>query len=151
MPYDPISPMSRRGEKIAPFLTTQHVMGMIVLAAPTYTLCAPLPPTLRFVVTLLMVVLAYVLTSESRGMAPYERALWRLRGRARGLLRGTTISPAMLPDVVAQVRVPVSRQGAAVRLAPGAPLGADHAAGGSPRSALPASPTHMKGVADAHP
>jgi hypothetical protein len=158
MPYQPISNMSRRGEKLAPFLTTQNVLGMIVLAVPAYVLASPLPPALRVAVTLLMATLAYVSTNESRGMAPYERVLWRLRGRVRTLMRGAIVSPTALPDAVLQVRVPVSRQGGSVRLLVGAPEGIGVAAAGRragrrrPRAQLASTaPSGVAEVPDAHP
>jgi predicted neutral ceramidase superfamily lipid hydrolase len=116
MPYVPISNMSRRGEKVAPFLTIQNVLGVIALAAPAYALGAGLPPVLRVLITLALAILAYIATSETNGMAPYERVMWRMRGRARVWMRGPTLSPTALPDAVVQVRVPVNRRGGAVRL-----------------------------------
>lgn len=108
MPYHPISTLSRRGEKIAPFLSIQNTIGMVVLAGPIWLIVAPAPGLLRFVAVIVGAGVGYLVTLDVRGMSLYERLLWVARGQVRILVRGRTITPADLPGTAVQARIIVT-------------------------------------------
>lgn len=86
---------SRRGEKVAPFVTAENVVGMSVLAGPFFVM-NELPILARIVLIVFGATLGYLITQESRGMMLCERVLWRIRGEFRLLLRGRTLAPSDL-------------------------------------------------------
>lgn len=88
--------LSRRGEKVAAFMTVENAVGMAVLAGPFFAL-GDLPLLLRALAILLAAVLGFLITAETNGMMFCERVLWRLRGEARLLVRGRTLKPDDLP------------------------------------------------------
>lgn len=96
MPYQMIEQLrSRRGEKVAAFMTAENAVGMGVLAGPFFVM-NELPLLARIVLIVFGATLGYLITQESRGMMFCERVLWRLRGEFRLLLRGRTLTPADL-------------------------------------------------------
>lgn len=116
MPYTPISNLSRRGEKLAPFITVQNAVGMVALGGFGWLVASPFPGFLRFLVMALFAAVGYLVTVDVRGMSMYERVLWRLRGQFRRLLHGNAISPDDLPGTIIQAKIPVARRDGMVRL-----------------------------------
>lgn len=116
MPYTPVSNLSRRGEKIAPFVSVQNALGMVALAAIGWVASAAFPGPVQFFLTLLLAGTGYLITMDVKGMSLYERVLWQLRGRMRMLLRGKTLAPEDLPGTVVQTKLAVTRRGGPVRL-----------------------------------
>lgn len=116
MPYTPISNLSRRGEKLAPFITVQNAVGMVALGGFGWLAASPFPGFLRFLAMALFAAVGYLVTVDMRGMSMYERVLWRLRGQFRRLLHGNVISPDDLPGTIIQAKIPVARRDGMVRL-----------------------------------
>jgi hypothetical protein len=115
MPYRNIENMSRRGEKIAPFLTVENVVGLIITGVIGYGLSAALPGGWRMVFIGACLALGYVATLEAKGMARYQRLLWMLRGLLASIQRPTII-PDDLPGSALHSHVPIMRQDGIVRL-----------------------------------
>ena len=116
MAYEPLAPiLSRRGEKVAMFLTIENLVGILIAIAPAYLLTRPIGGIVQIVVIVGCGLLGYVATLEQHGMSFYERVFWRLRGRLRQFQHGSQISPESLPTAVAQSRGVVSRRGAIVQ------------------------------------
>lgn len=116
MPYEPITNLSRRGEKIAPFISVQNAVGMVALGGLAWLFATPFPGVVRFIVTILLTAVGYLITMDLRGMSLFDRMMWLLRGRARTVLRGRVISPDDLPGTVTQAVIPVTRRDGPVRL-----------------------------------
>lgn len=103
MAYESIERLlSRRGEKIAAFLTVENAVGVAALAGPFFVIggIALLP---RAIIIVLAAALGVAITLETDGMLFCERLLWRARGECRLLLRGRTLSPEDLPGTRAAV------------------------------------------------
>jgi hypothetical protein len=97
MAYESIERLlSRRGEKVAAFMTVENAVGMAVLAGPFFVV-GDLPILMRAVVIALAAVLGFLITTETEGMVFCERVLWRVRGELRLLVRGRTLTPDDLP------------------------------------------------------
>ncbi len=110
MPYQMIEQLrSRRGEKVAAFMTVENAVGMSVLAGPFFVM-NELPILARVVLIVFSATLGYLITQESRGMMLCERVLWRLRGEFRLLLRGRTLAPS---DLAGTRRVAVEHRAVA--------------------------------------
>lgn len=88
--------LSRRGEKVAAFLTVENAVGISVLAGP-FLVVGDAPLLLRAGMAILAAVLGFLVTTETDGMMFCERVLWRVRGEARLLARGRTLAPDDLP------------------------------------------------------
>jgi hypothetical protein len=97
MAYETIERLlSRRGEKVAAFLTVENAVGIAVCAGPIFAI-GEMPLALRAVAVALGAALGVLITLETGGMMLCERVLWRLRGEARLLIRGRALSPDDLP------------------------------------------------------
>jgi hypothetical protein len=132
MAYETIERLlSRRGEKVAAFLTVENAVGMAAAAGPLFVI-GELPLLLRAAAVALAAMLGFLATMETDGMMFCERVLWRTRGQARLLLRGRTLTPDDLPGtrsgahghraVARDGIVRKSRRGRADSLAPAARL-----------------------------
>jgi hypothetical protein len=97
MPYQQIEEIqSRKGEKIALFLTIENAMGLILAAFPAYLISIAMPFVLRILIVAAAALLGVLATLDIGGMAFYERLLWRVRGYIRQHLASTTITPEQL-------------------------------------------------------
>ena len=114
MPYDHLEEIqSRRGEKIAMFLTLENAFGLILMAFPAYLVSAAMPFLLRVLIVLAAAALGVAATVEVGGQTGYARLLWALRGIIRRRLQGDRITPAQLigAPAVAQADRPLPRGG----------------------------------------
>src|SRR6185436_3040283 len=109
---------SRRGEKVALFLTIHNAAGLILGAVPGFLLTfRTLPWYLSFLITISAGALGFVATLEVGGMAMYERAVWWVRG----VLKQRLSSGRITPEEISGARVMGQRDtalalGGAVRL-----------------------------------
>lgn len=113
MAYESIERLlSRRGEKVAAFVTVENAVGMAVVAGPLFAV-GDLPLLLRAVAIGLAAALGFLITMETEGMMFCERVLWRARGQVRLGLRGRTLAPDDLPGTrsVAHGHRAVARDG----------------------------------------
>lgn len=128
MPYIPIKNLSRRGEKVAPFLSVQNITGMVVVAGPIWLLTLAAPDLLRFGLVVSAALLGYLVTLDLRGMSLAERLLWRARGQIRSAVRGRTIAPADLPGMAStQVHILATPRDGPFQMHQSAPLPAPRA------------------------
>jgi len=105
MAYEQIEQIStRKGEKIAAFLTIENAAGLAVTVLPIYMLSGALPLLLRALLLGAAAALGIGATLEVRGLALYERALWRGRGALRLRLQGCRITPEQLAGASRSVR-----------------------------------------------
>jgi hypothetical protein len=114
MPYDHLEEIqSRKGEKIAMFLTIENAFGMVAVAFPIYLVSIQLPFVLRVLLVLSAAALGVAVTVEVGGMSCYERVLWSVRGAIRRRLAGDRILGDSLPGALATAPVarPVPRGG----------------------------------------
>ncbi|HEX9373273.1 MAG TPA: hypothetical protein VF897_19835 [Roseiflexaceae bacterium] len=123
MPYQHIEEIqSRRGEKIALFLTIENAMGLILAAFPAYLISVAMPFVLRILIVGAAALLGVLATLDVGGMAFYERLAWRVRGYLRQRMSSTTITPEQIAGGAPAVRrdrpLPV---GGPVQLRPDAP------------------------------
>ena len=103
MPYHQLEELtSRKREKVALFLTAEHMAGVLVIAVPVYVCTLGTSFWLRAVLLVLAAVLGVLVTTDVNGMAFYERALWWLRGRLRRLVTGKLIDPMELAAPVVE-------------------------------------------------
>lgn len=94
MPYEQLEEIrSRKQEKIALFLTAQHMAGMLAVAMPVYIATLEFPFVLRTLIVIVAAILGVCLTLETGGLPLYERVLCRVRGAIRVRASGTTLSP----------------------------------------------------------
>lgn len=85
---------SRKGEKVAMFLTMQNASGLIIGAVPLFLITfRTLPWFLMLPLVVLGGAIGLLATLEMGGMAAYERALWLVRGILRQRLTGQRIAP----------------------------------------------------------
>jgi hypothetical protein len=97
MPYQQIEEIqTRKGEKIALFLTIENAMGLILAAFPAYLISIAMPFVLRILVVGAAALLGVLATLDVGGMAFYERLAWRVRGSLRHQLASATITPEQL-------------------------------------------------------
>jgi hypothetical protein len=97
MPYQHIEEiLSRKGEKIAMFLTIENSVGLILAAFPFYLLSAAMPLLLRVAIVVAAGACGVIATLDVGGMALYERLLWRARGELRRRINRTVITPEHL-------------------------------------------------------
>lgn len=87
---------SRRGEKIALFLTLENAVGLILVAFPAYIISANMPFLLRVLIVLTAALLGVLATVEMHGLTAYARLLWAGRGIIRQRIQGNRITPAHL-------------------------------------------------------
>ncbi|MEI8166277.1 MAG: hypothetical protein WCG26_07855 [Chloroflexales bacterium] len=160
MPYVPISNLSRRGEKVAPFVSIQNAVGMVIMGALGWSATGMLPVLPRTAVVLMLMVNGYMMTVDVRGMSFYERRLWQLRGIVRSLLRGREIRPDDLPGTLVKPRILVSQRDGMVRprqtiaptlVRPSASSGRAALTAPRPLVALVAPPTTLDGGAHKTP
>jgi hypothetical protein len=118
MPYRTIENMTRRGEKIAPFLTVENLVGLMISGTIGYVLKAGLEGIWQFVLLAGCMGLGYLATMEIQGMARYQRVLYRLRGSMVSLARGRVITPTDLPGNASQTNSTVMQRDGLVRLRP---------------------------------
>lgn len=137
MPYTPITNLSRRGEKIAPFVTMQNLGGVLAFGLVPWLLLASAPPLVRLVIALVGGVLGYILTLEVNGLSLVERFYWRMVGEVQALMVKRTISPQDMPGTVTEVRVPVIQRGGSIRMLPHGP---QHHRRGSRQQERPRTP-----------
>lgn len=95
---------SRKGEKIAMFLTLENATGLILGAFPAYLISAAMPFFLRIAIVLAAAVLGVVVTLDMGGMAGYERLIWLVRGTLRRRVDNRPIAPESLAGAVVTVR-----------------------------------------------
>ena len=102
MPYEQLEEIrSRKQEKVAVFLTAQHVGGMLCVTVPVYIATLEFPFMLRTLIMIMAAILGIALTLEIGGLPCYERLLWRLRGAIRVRLGNTALSPEAFTGVSA--------------------------------------------------
>jgi hypothetical protein len=118
MPYRTIENMTRRGEKIAPFLTIENLVGLLISGTLGYVLKASLEGVWQFAFMAGCMGLGYLATLEVQGIVRYQRVIWRLRGSVASLVRGRALTPTDLPGSALQRHVTVVRLGGSVRLRP---------------------------------
>jgi hypothetical protein len=105
MAYEQIEPISvRKGEKVAAFLTIENAAGLLMTVLPAYLLSGGLPLLLRALVLALAAAVGIAATLEFRGLALYERLLWRGRGMLRVRLQGRRVTPEQLVGAPRSVR-----------------------------------------------
>lgn len=105
MPYEHIEEIqSRKGEKIAMFLTLENATGLILGAFPAYLISATMPFFVRIAIVLAATVLGVVVTLDIGGMAGYERLIWLTRGSIRRRINGRPIAPESLAGAVVTAR-----------------------------------------------
>lgn len=107
----------RRGEKVAPFLTLETLIGVLIFVVPVFALTAGRALAWRFGLVGGAILAGVVTTANIYGMALYERALWRLRGALRRRLRGARIAPTDLPGVPHSAASPVATRADAALIA----------------------------------
>ncbi len=116
MPYESIEQIQTRGyEKIAQFLTVQQLFGVMALLLPGIAVTTSMDGLMRFVVLALCVLLGYLLATEVRGMAPYQRVFWRVRGVVGMAARGRTLEATDLPGTVSGVQIAIQQAGGPIR------------------------------------
>lgn len=97
MPYQQLEEIqSRKGEKIALFLTIENAMGLILAAFPAYVISITMPFVLRILIVGAAALLGMLATLDIGGMAFYERLAWRVRGYLRQQLASAIITPEQL-------------------------------------------------------
>lgn len=114
MPYEQLEEIqSRRGEKIAMFLTLENAVGLILVAFPAYLVSAGMPFLLRVLIVLTAAALGVLATVEVGGMTAYARLLWAARGIIRRRIQGDRITPSQLvgAPTLAQADRPLPRGG----------------------------------------
>lgn len=120
MPYQHFEEIqSRRGEKIAMFLTIENAVGLILAAFPVYLVTAALPFALRILLVVAAGACGVIVTLDAGGVALYERLLWRARGAVRRRVAGASVTPEQLagPSVALRRDRPLA-VGGPVRLRP---------------------------------
>ena len=97
MPHQMIDEIqSRRGEKVALFLTFENAAGLILGVLPAFVLSSPMPWWLRIPIVLAAGVVGVLATLEVGGLAFYERVAWVVRGSIARRATGNQISPEQL-------------------------------------------------------
>lgn len=147
MPYQHIEEIqSRKGEKIAMFLTVENAVGLVLGALPAYLISTTIPMVLRIVIIGAAGLLGVIATLDVGGMSLAGRVAWRARGMLRLRFGSATIAPEQLTG------------GAAVRrdrpLAVGGPVQLKRLAGSTYRVQRPVQrpvSAVMTEESDAHP
>lgn len=97
MPHQMIDEIqSRRGEKVALFLTFENAAGLILGVLPAFVLSGPMPWWLRIPIVLVAGVVGVLATLEVGGLAFYERVAWAVRGSLARRATGGRITPEQL-------------------------------------------------------
>jgi hypothetical protein len=87
---------SRKGEKVALFLTFENAAGLILGVLPAFILSAAMPWWLRILIVLASGVVGVLATLEVGGLAFYERVTWAIRGTIAKRAEGDRITPEQL-------------------------------------------------------
>ncbi len=87
---------SRRGEKVALFLTFENAAGLIVGVLPAFILSDALPWWLRILIVLAAGAVGLLATLEVAGLAFYERVIWAVRGAIARRAAGERLTPEQL-------------------------------------------------------
>lgn len=97
MPHDMIDEIqSRKGEKVALFLTFENAAGLILTVLPAFLLSAALTWWLRILLVLTAGAIGVLATLEVGGLAFYERMVWAVRGAIASRMAGNRITPEQL-------------------------------------------------------
>jgi hypothetical protein len=114
MPYEQLEEIqSRKGEKIAMFLTLENAFGLVLAAFPAYLLSTNMPFALRILVVLTAAVLGIAATLDIGSMTFYEQLIWSTRGIIRRRLQGSRLTPGQFvgTSAVAHPDRPLPRGG----------------------------------------
>jgi hypothetical protein len=85
---------SRKGEKVAIFLTMENATGLVLGAIPGFLLTFRNTPWyLTFLITITAGALGFLATIEIGGMAFYERLVWWVRGALKQRMTSQRITP----------------------------------------------------------
>jgi hypothetical protein len=85
---------SRKGEKVALFLTMENATGLILGAVPIFLLTfRTLPWYLTLLITISAASVGFVATLSVGGMAFYERVVWWVRGALKQRLSSARLTP----------------------------------------------------------
>ena len=87
---------SRKGEKVALFLTFENAAGLILGVLPAFMLSGMLPWWLRILIVVAAGVVGVLATLEVGGLAFYERVVWAVRGAIAQRAAGDRISPEQI-------------------------------------------------------
>lgn len=97
MPHDMIDEIqSRKGEKVALFLTFENAAGLILGVLPAFILSGALPWWLRILLVIAAGIVGVLATLEVGGLAFYERMTWAVRGAIAQRAAGNRITPEQL-------------------------------------------------------
>ena len=97
MPHEMIDEIqSRKGEKVALFLTFENAAGLILGVLPAFILSGALPWWLRILIVLAAGAVGVLATLEVGGLAFYERVTWAVRGTIAKRAAGERITPEQL-------------------------------------------------------
>src|SRR5437867_2469144 len=87
---------SRKGEKVALFLTFENAAGLILGVLPAFILSGAMPWFLRILIVLAAGAVGVLATLEVGGLAFYERVTWAMRGTIARRAAGDRITPEQL-------------------------------------------------------
>jgi hypothetical protein len=87
---------SRKGEKVALFLTFENAAGLILGVLPAFILSGAMPWWLRILIVLAAGAVGVLATLEVGGLAFYERLTWAVRGTIAKRAAGERITPEQL-------------------------------------------------------
>jgi hypothetical protein len=87
---------SRKGEKVALFLTFENAAGLILGVLPAFILSGAMPWWLRILIVLAAGAVGVLATLEVGGLAFYERVTWAVRGTIAKRAEGERITPEQL-------------------------------------------------------
>jgi hypothetical protein len=126
MPHQMIDEIqSRKGEKVALFLTFENAAGLILGVLPAFILSAAMPWWLRILLVLAAGAVGVLATLEVGGLAFYERLVWAVRGSIAARTVGDQITPEQLVGARAGGRrdraLPIDGPVRAVSVRPGVP------------------------------
>ena len=97
MPHQMIDEIqSRKGEKVALFLTFENAAGLILGVLPAFILSGAMPWWLRILLVLAAGIVGVLATLEVGGLAFYERVTWAVRGAIATRAQGDQITPEQL-------------------------------------------------------
>ena len=97
MPHEMIDEIqSRKGEKVALFLTFENAAGLILGVLPAFILSGALAWWLRILIVLAAGAVGVLATLEVGGLAFYERLAWAVRGTIAKRAAGDRITPEQL-------------------------------------------------------
>ena len=97
MPHEMIDEIqSRKGEKVALFLTFENAAGLILGVLPAFILSSAMPWWLRILIVLAAGAVGVLATLEVGGLAFYERVTWAVRGTLAARAEGERITPEQL-------------------------------------------------------